>query len=114
MPNQIFFTDQYEKQLQKIENFILESTESLDQVSSFLDEHDKVLNFLLENPETAAVHPSTGDQSWPFADGRYRVFFKGQSREAFVDLYMIVIIDNRQANFKIYPGNSLRTYYEED
>ncbi len=40
-------------------------------MDTFLTDHDYVLDFLKDNPTTPAPHPQTGDQSWPFGDGRY-------------------------------------------
>ncbi len=114
MQTKIFLSSTYEKQLQKIEDFILMSTESMGAVSKFLIEHDAILQFLSENSSVAAKHPITGDQSWPFFEGRYRVFFVVKFTGNAAMLYLLDIIDNRQANLKIYPGNSLRTYSEED
>lgn len=60
----IFLTAAYEKRLCEIEDFIFESTGALETVGRFLDEHDRVLAFLANNPETPGPHPETGDQSW--------------------------------------------------
>ena len=58
--------------MRKIEDQIFESNvEDLKFVEEFLIEHDRALQFIEANPETPAIHPITGDQSWPFADGRY-------------------------------------------
>jgi hypothetical protein len=111
MKSKIFFTPAYEEALQQIENFIFSISKDLEPLLSFHSAHDATIRFIAENPTTPATHPATGDQSWPFEEGRYRVFFifvKNQKA-----IYMIHIIDNRQANLKIYPGNSLPTYDEE-
>lgn len=98
----------------QIEDFILESTKSIEMVERFLDEHDRVLTFIEHNPTTPAVHPATGDQSWVFGDGRYRLFFKSVNSGADLLVYLTHVIDNRQANLTIYPNNSIPTYTEED
>jgi hypothetical protein len=76
MTTKIFFTDAYSASLEAIEDFIYESVQDLSVVAAFLDEHDRALQFIADNPGTPAVHPTTGDQSWPFGEGRYRLFFK--------------------------------------
>ena len=78
-------------------------------VDAFLTEHDRVLEFIKSNPTTPAPHPQTGDQTWPFGDGRYRIFFKFNGEK--IDLSDL--IDNRMSNLKIYPNNSLPTYHED-
>ncbi len=114
MATKIFFSNTYEKQLCAIEDFIINSTDSIDLVEQFLDEHDKILDFLKDNPLTAATHPTTGDRSWPFANGRYRLFYVVKNVDSQTSLYLLDIIDNRQANLKVYPGNSIRSYFEDE
>ena len=109
-----YFSKSYEKSLSVIEDFIFDSTQSIDLIESFLNEHDETLNFIAQNPSTPAVQPTTGEQSWIFGDGRYRLFFKVINNQDDIKIYFTHIIDNRQANLKIYPSNSLATYYEED
>lgn len=110
----ILFTEAYSASLEAIEDFVYESTHDLTVVSKFLDDHDRALQFIADHPDTPAVHPMTGDQSWPFGDGRYRLFFKvvrtGTKDGA---IYMTHIIDNRQANLEVYQGNSLPTYQDD-
>lgn len=108
--HKVFLTPVYENRLREIEDFIFTSTDkNILYVEKFLEEHDQVLEFLKENPNTPAPHPQTGDQSWPFGNGRYRLFFKivGSS------IYLLDIIDNRMSNQKIYPNNRLPTYNED-
>lgn len=106
----IILTAAYEKRLSDIEDFIFESSEkNILFVEKFLDDHERVLEFLKVNPSTPAPHPQTGDQSWPFGDGRYRLFFK--ISEDFI--YLLDVIDNRMSNYKIYPNNTLPTYNED-
>lgn len=107
------FSKNYNKQLEHIENYIFESTENIGNVNEFLDQHDKVLLFIEQNPKTAAVHPTTGDQSWPFGNGRYRVFFKCVFNQSELAVYLTDLIDNKELNPNIYPGNSIPTYDEE-
>lgn len=109
-----FFSRQYGKALEDIEDFIFQATASIEQVGSFLDEHDRVLQFIAHNPGTPANHPATGDQSWIFSDGRYRIFFRSIAGEGELHIFMTDIIDNRQANLRIYPENSLPIYQEEE
>jgi len=109
-----FFSKSYNKSLEEIEEFIWRSTNNVDLIEKFLDDHDDVLHFISQNPRTASVHTQTGDQSWVFSDGRYRIFFKTVIDKNKTEIYLIHIIDNRQANLKIYPNNSLSTYYEDD
>ena len=106
------FSNNYNKNLERIEDYILESSESINAVSEFLDQHDKVMQFIEQNPTTAAAHPTTGDQSWIFGDGRYRIFFKCSSRKLDLTIYLIHIIDNKELNKSIYPANKIPTYYE--
>jgi hypothetical protein len=106
----IFITPAYERRLSLVEDFILASTEnSLSALEKFLDEHDSVLDFLKLNPTTAGPHPQTGDQSWPFGDGRYRLFFKLVGER----IYLLDLIDNRMSNPQVYPENLLPTYDED-
>jgi hypothetical protein len=106
------FTPGYEEALSKIENFIFDSTKQVELVDGFLKEHDEALLFVAENPKTPAVHPTTGDQSWIFGNGRYRFFFVVAQKEEELIVHLLHIIDNRQANLEIYPDNSLPTYEE--
>ena len=103
----IVLTAVYEKQLSEIENFIFISSEgNITYIEKFLNDHEDVLLFLQQNPETPAPHSQTGDQSWPFSDGRYRLFFKIVNDR----IYLLDLIDNRMVNLKVYPNNT----YNED
>jgi hypothetical protein len=108
----IVFTEPYDNALCCIEDFLFSTSQDLQVVDAFWADHDQVLNFICENPTTPAVHPTTGDQSWPFADGRYRLFFKviKDTKESII--YFTHIIDNRQANLSVYPGNKMPTFDE--
>lgn len=111
----ILFTDVYEKRLSGIEEFIFETTGSFEVLGKFLDEHDRALAFISNNPGTPAPHSATGDQSWAFGDGRYRLFFKAVSdKNQNITIYLTHIIDNRQANRDVYPNNSMPTFHEDD
>ena len=110
----ILLTEAYEARLREIEDFIFESSGSLEAVGKFLDEHDRALVFLAQNPETPAPHPATGDQSWVFSDGRYRLFFTVVSQTKESTIYLTHLIDNRQANLDVYPNNSMPTFDEDD
>ena len=107
------FTKNYENALARIEDYIFSATNSLDSVESFLDEHDKALNFIGENPKTPAVHPVTGDQSWNFSDGRYRLFFRCVENQDGVTVYLTHLIDNKEVNLDVYPNNKIPTYDED-
>ncbi len=113
MTTAIYFTDEYTRALERIKKFIFDSTENIGFVDQFLNDHDEVLSFLSENPKTAATHPLTGDQSWLFANGRYRIFFKTVVSDSGFKIYLIHIIDNRESNLEIYPNNSIPTYDED-
>ncbi len=108
-----FFSDNYNAALERIEDYILATTDSLDFVSRFLESHDEVLRFITDNPGTPAVHPFTGDQTWVFGDGRYRVFFKTTHRDGELQIFLTHLIDNRQSNLGIYPDNKIPTYDED-
>ena len=109
---QYFFTRNYEAALTRIEDYILATTESIEFVERFLDEHDRALRFIEQNPNASATHPATGDQSWIFGDGRYRIFFKVKRDETILSFYLIHLIDNRESNEEIYPGNKIPTFEE--
>ncbi len=108
----IIFTSAYEESLRGIEDFIYRSPNEMVALEAFAEDHDRVLTFISENPSAPAVHPATGDQSWPFGDGRYRLFFKYVQRGKDHLIYLIHLIDNRQANLAIYPGNKMPTFDE--
>ena len=106
----IIITEAYQKRLTEIEDFTWETSErSIAVLDAFLSAHDSVLKFLKGNPTTPASHPQTGDQSWPFGDGRYRLFFKYDGK----NILLLDLIDNRMSNLTIYPNNTLPTYAEE-
>lgn len=106
----IFLTSSYQKKLTDVENFIWESTDkNISLLSDFLSEHENVLQFIKDNPNTPAPHPQTGDQSWPFGEGRYRLFFKFDGK----NIFLLDLIDNRMSNLKLYPNNTMTTYNEE-
>ena len=67
----------------------------------------------MQNPKTAAIHPITGDQSWPVGNGRYRIFFICKFNQSQHDIYLTDIIDNKELNQNIYPNNSIPTYDED-
>lgn len=100
------FSPQYEDRLRAIEDFIFHSTGDIRLVERFLDEHDEGLRFIEDNPSAAAIHTETGDRSWPFGSGRYRIFFLITPTQ----MLLTDIIDNRQMNPDVYPGNSLPTF----
>lgn len=107
-------TDGYVAKLLEIQAFIYEQTGSLEQVQKFHDEHDRVKEFIKQNPTTPAPHPNTGDQSWPFSNGRYRIFIKVVSEDGLTYVYLLDLIDNRMMNKDVYPNNSMTTYDFED
>ncbi len=107
----IILSDAYQIRMGEIEDFIWESSgKSILAMEAFLSSHDNILEFLKQNPTTPAYHPKTGDQSWPFSDGRYRLFFKFNGK----DIELLDLIDNRMSNLKIYPNNVLPTYNEDE
>jgi len=75
-----YFTQSYSKELERIEDFILESTESIVQVKKFLNEHDQTLEFISQNPKTPAILPATGYQSWIFSDVRNIIHSQSEPR----------------------------------
>lgn len=105
---QLKATKQYLKSLTAIEDFIFQETQNIKVLESFLSEHERVQQFIEQNPDTPAPHPNTGDQSWPFGNGRYRVFFKVVPNQK--TIYFLDIIDNRMLNKSTYPNNSMPTY----
>ncbi|OFZ82328.1 MAG: hypothetical protein A2583_15440 [Bdellovibrionales bacterium RIFOXYD1_FULL_53_11] len=108
-----FLTEAYSQCLSEIEDHIFTTTANLEHVIRFVDEHDRVLTFIAHNPKTSATHPVTGDQSWVFGDGRYRIFFKLVPHSAEdTTVYLTHIIDNRQANLEVYPNNTMPTYQQ--
>jgi hypothetical protein len=106
----ILFSDTYLRRLELVEDFIWESSgKSVSAVETFLVEHDRVLGFLKLNSAIPSSHPQTGDRSWPFGNGRYRLFYiflKG-------NILLLDLIDNRMCNLNIYPSNKFPTYEEE-
>ena len=106
----VIISNAYQKRLREIEDFIWESSgNSFLAMDSFLTAHEQALEFLKDNPTTPAIHPQTGDQSWPFSEGRYRLFYKFVNNK----INLIDLIDNRMSNLKIYPNNLLPTYSED-
>lgn len=71
---QIKVTKKYLETLSGIEDFIFEQTSSIKELEKFHEDHDRVKEFIKQNPQTPAPHPSTGDQSWPFSNGRTGFF----------------------------------------
>lgn len=109
--SRIVLSDAYQKRLEEIEDFIWESSgKNILALEAFLNSHDSILEFLKQNPKTPAPHSQTGDQSWLFGDGRYRLFFKFNGE----DIILLDLIDNRMSNLKIYPNNVLPTYDEDE
>ncbi len=86
----------------------------MDSVSRFLDEHDRALEFVARNPNASPVHPEAGDQTWLFSEGRYRIFFKIVGGEEDLLIFLTHLIDNREANLPIYPGNKMPTFSESN
>ncbi len=107
------FTTNYNHNLERIEDYILTASDNINAVGEFLDEHDKAFQFIEQNPHTASPHPTTGDQSWLFGNGRYRLFFKCVQSAEFMTVYLIHIIDNKELNKNVYPKNSFPTYDED-
>jgi hypothetical protein len=107
------FRKGYNNTILRIEDHIFASTGSIDLVEKFNLEHDQTLNFIEQNPKTPAVHPVTGDQSWVFCDGRYRLFFKCAEAKEDLVIYLTDIIDNKELNLQVYPENKIPTYDEE-
>lgn len=103
-------TKNYLTRLSKIEDFIFEQTGSIKELQKFHAEHDRVIEFIKQNPTTPAPHPNTGDQSWPFSNGRYRLFFKYGKNQVF----LLDLIDNRMVNIEVYPLNSVPSYVVGD
>ena len=109
--SKIILSDAYQRRLGEIEDFIwVSSGKNILAMEAFLTSHDNILEFLKQNPTTPSPHPQTGDQSWPFSDGRYRLFFKFNGK----DIELLDLIDNLMSNLKIYPNNVLPTYNEDE
>jgi hypothetical protein len=109
--SKIILSDAYQRRLGEIEDFIWESSgNNMLAMEAFFASHDSILEFLKQNPTTPPRHPQTGDQSWPFGDGRYRLFFKFKGK----DIELLDLIDNRMSNFKVYPNNVLPTYNDDE
>ncbi len=65
----IILTEAYERALEQIEDFIFSGSHDVELVERFFHDHDNIaLQFLFDNPDTPAVHPVTGDQSWVFGE----------------------------------------------
>lgn len=109
----ILTTDEYVNGLLEIQAFIYDQTNSLAEVKKFHSEHDRVKEFIKQNPGTPAPHPSTGTQSWPFGNGRYRLFFKVVKNTETI-IHLLDVIDNRMLNKGVYPNNSMPTYEVDD
>jgi hypothetical protein len=107
------FRKGYNKIISRIEDHIFATTKSIDLVEEFNLEHDQTLRFIEQNPKTPAAHPVTGDQSWVFGDGRYRLFFKCTENKDEVTIYLVDLIDNRELNLQVYPENKIPTYDED-
>ena len=104
----------YSKSLETIEDYIYATNDNdVSAVEKFLDEHETVMKFIAENSNTPAPHLYTGDQSWPFGNGRYRLFYKVKNESDSITVYLLDIIDNRMMNLDFYPNNSLPTYSED-
>lgn len=115
MSVEIKVTAVYLKSLQEIEDFIWKTSDkNISVIEKFLDEHERMQIFVKENPYIPAPHPSTGDQSWPFGSGRYRVFFKVVETGTQTIIYFLDLIDNRMLNNKVYPNNSMPAYDVEE
>ena len=110
----VIFTEAFNEALSSIEDYIFKSTGKIEMVERVLNELDRVVGFIINNPVTPAPHPVTGDQSWVMGEGRYRLFFRAVSKEGEeTTIFLLHIIDNRQLNRDVYPGNTLPTYEEE-
>ena len=103
-------TKTYLKALTEIEDFIFDCTSSVEEIKKFHNEHERVKEFIKQNPSTPAPHPNTGDQSWPFANGNYRLFFKAVKSGDSLTIYLLDVIDNRMLNKSYYPNNSMPVY----
>jgi mRNA-degrading endonuclease RelE of RelBE toxin-antitoxin system len=103
-------TKTYLKSLTEIEDFIFDCTSNVDEIKKFHTEHERIKEFIKQNPNTPAPHPNTGDQSWPFSNGNYRLFFKVVKSDEEVILYLLDVIDNRILNKSYYPNNSIPSY----
>jgi hypothetical protein len=102
-------TETYLLRLTEFENYIFESSgQNIKKVESFLEEHDRVLNFIIENPNIPGIYENTGEKSWPFQNGRYRIFFVIITE----NIYLLDLVDNKMSNMQIYPFNSIETYLE--
>ena len=69
----------------------------------------KYSSSLSKIPLQHQLHPITGDQSWVFGDGRYRIFFNCSGAGSDLVVYLVHIIDNKELNKSIYPGNKIPT-----
>jgi len=85
----------------------------MEELEKFHAEHGRVIGFIKQNPTTPAPHPNTGYQSWPFSNGRYRLFFKLVKGEEDM-VYLLDAIDNRMVNIEVYPDNLMSSYEIDD
>lgn len=107
---QIVATKTYLDRLTEVEDFIhLSSPHKIIAVEKFLEAHEEVLEFIRKNPDAAPIHQFTQDQSWPFMDGVYRIFFKRIE----TTIYLIDLVDNRAKNIDLYPSHELISFDED-
>lgn len=96
-------TDGFEKELRRIEDFIFNVRGEITDVEKFLDELQAITIFIRSNPNTPSIDPKTGDHSWPFGDGKYRIFYTVLDDTVF----LTDIIANKAANLDRYPEHKI-------
>lgn len=108
-------TVQFDEDLERIEDHIYKSTESVPQVGKFLDAMDEAVAWIESNFDTPKAE-SSGDRSWPFfrdskGKFRYRIAYILDKNK---DIILKRVIDNREANLDLFPVHKLDTYDSDD
>ena len=98
---------QFEKSLSQIEDFIFSQRQRVEDVERFLDQIEHVTEFVRNNPKTPALDPKTGDRSWPFGEGDYRLYFANQETNDEVIVLLSDVDASKAANLDRYPEHEI-------
>ena len=100
-------TPSFEIALNLIENFIFNTRKELSDLDKFLDQLSTVIEFIRNNPTTPNAEEKTGDRTWPFGEGKFRIFYLVSNTTDGIEVLLTDIDANKAANLDRFPDHKI-------
>ena len=86
---------------------IFNQREEISDLEKFLNQFSSVIEFIRLNPFTPSTDHKTGDRTWPFNDGKYRLFYSVIERKEHIEVLLTDIDANQAANLDRFPEHQI-------